>query len=83
MKYTLVYTARAVRDIKTLDTLVKKRMAEKIVQLKERPLRKAKKLIHSKLGSYRYRIGDYRIVFDIAGKDVVILRVGHRREIYR
>ncbi len=83
MKYTLVYTARAVRDIETLDALVKKRMAAKIVQLREQPLRKAKKLIHSKLGFYRYRIGDYRIVFDLDGKDIVILRVGHRREIYR
>ncbi|MDO9513456.1 MAG: type II toxin-antitoxin system RelE/ParE family toxin [Elusimicrobiota bacterium] len=83
MKYTLVYTARAVRDIETLDTLVKKRIAEKIIQLKKSPLKKAKKLIHSKIGSYRYRIGDYRIVFDLDGKDIVILRVGHRREIYR
>ncbi|MBU3955081.1 type II toxin-antitoxin system RelE/ParE family toxin [bacterium] len=83
MKYTLVYTARAVRDIEILDTLVKKRMAEKILQLKESPLKKAKKLIHSKIGSYRYRIGDYRIVFDLAGKNIVILRAGHRREICR
>jgi len=35
------------------------------------------------LGTYRFRIGDYRVIFDIEGKDIVALRVGHRRDIYR
>jgi len=35
------------------------------------------------LDTFRFRIGDYRVVFDIAGKDVVVLRVGHRSSIYR
>ncbi|MFZ6016134.1 MAG: type II toxin-antitoxin system RelE family toxin [Nitrospirota bacterium] len=26
---------------------------------------------------------DYRVIFDIEGKDIVILRVGHRKEIYK
>ncbi|MDZ4853875.1 MAG: type II toxin-antitoxin system RelE/ParE family toxin [Nitrospirota bacterium] len=37
----------------------------------------------SELGSYRFRIGDYRVVFDIEGDEIVVLRVGHRRDIYR
>ncbi|WP_121990726.1 type II toxin-antitoxin system RelE/ParE family toxin [Nitrospira lenta] len=28
-------------------------------------------------------MGDYRVVFDLEGGQVVILRVGHRREIYK
>ena len=43
----------------------------------------ASKLIDETLGQYRYRIGDYRVIFDIHGQNIVILRVGHRREIYR
>ena len=36
-------------------------------------------------GLWRIRQGDYRVVYSIddAGKLVIILRVGHRREIYR
>jgi len=83
VKYTLRYTQRAVTDIEQLDTLVKKRLAGKILELQDNPVGKSKKLLNMKLGSYRYRIGDYRIIFDIKGTDVVILRVGHRREIYR
>jgi mRNA-degrading endonuclease RelE of RelBE toxin-antitoxin system len=28
-------------------------------------------------------IGDYRVIFDIEGNELVVLRVGHRPEIYR
>lgn len=83
MKYTLVYTKRAVEDIEKLDTLAKKRIGIKILELQNSPIEKSRKLFNSKLGSYRYRIGDYRIIFDLDGIRVVILRVGHRKEIYR
>jgi mRNA interferase RelE/StbE len=35
-------------------------------------------------GLYRYRYGDYRIIYQIyeADKQVIILKVGHRREVY-
>ncbi|SMH47171.1 mRNA interferase RelE/StbE [Rathayibacter oskolensis] len=36
-------------------------------------------------GEYRVRVGDYRIVYDIQDGELVILvlRVAHRREVYR
>ena len=36
-------------------------------------------------GEYRIRVGDYRIVYDIQDDELVILvlRIGHRREVYR
>jgi mRNA-degrading endonuclease RelE of RelBE toxin-antitoxin system len=37
---------------------------------------------HPKLGSYRFRIGDYRVIFDLEKEDMVILRIGNRLEIY-
>jgi mRNA-degrading endonuclease RelE of RelBE toxin-antitoxin system len=38
---------------------------------------------HKETGGWRWRVGDYRIRYDIAGNDVVLHRVRHRREIYR
>ncbi|MFH1436719.1 MAG: type II toxin-antitoxin system RelE/ParE family toxin, partial [Pseudomonadota bacterium] len=29
------------------------------------------------------RVGDYRIIFDMEGLEIVILRVGHRKHIYK
>jgi len=49
----------------------------------EEPFRYARKLIHPKIGTYRFRIGDYRVVFDIDDKSIVVLRIGHRRDIYK
>ncbi|NUN98684.1 MAG: type II toxin-antitoxin system RelE/ParE family toxin [Candidatus Omnitrophica bacterium] len=51
--------------------------------LRHTPLKHARKLSNSSIGTYRYRIGNYRVIFDLADRDVVVLRVGHRREIYR
>ncbi|MBF0317063.1 MAG: type II toxin-antitoxin system RelE/ParE family toxin [Nitrospirae bacterium] len=35
------------------------------------------------MGNYRLRVDNYRVIFDIEGWDIVILRVGHRQDIYR
>ena len=40
------------------------------------PLRRALK------GYWKLRVGDYRVIYKIAGKTVIILRIGHRREVY-
>lgn len=83
MQYSLLYTKTAVKDIKKLDIVAQKRLKKKLELLASDPLHYSKKLVHSDLGTYRYRVGDYRIVFDLEGKDIIILRVGHRREIYK
>jgi len=46
-------------------------------------LKHASKLTDPALGTYRFRIGDYRVIFDIEEKEIVVLRVGHRKDIYR
>ena len=83
MKYRLVYTHRAIRDLDELDASVKQRIGKTLLRYESDPLQHAEFLKQSELGSYRFRIGDYRAVFDLAGDEIVILRVGHRREIYR
>ncbi len=83
MKYTLVYTRRAQRDIKKLESDTKGRIGKALFRFSEEPLRFAEKLSDPILGEYRFRIGDYRVIFDIEGNEIVVLRVGHRREIYK
>lgn len=78
MKYNLVYTRRAVRDIQKLDSVIKKRIGAKLLQYQSSPMKYAEVMIDSALGCYRFRIGDYRVIFDIEENDIVILRVGHR-----
>ena len=83
MKYRLVYTQRAERDIRGLDPGIRERLGKSLLQYSEEPLKHAEKLTDSSLGDFRFRIGDYRVIFDILGDKIIVLRVGHRREIYR
>jgi mRNA interferase RelE/StbE len=83
VKYTLVYTRRAQRDIKKLESDTKDRIGKALLRFSEEPLRFAEKLSDPILGEYRFRIGDYRVIFDIEGNEIVVLRVGHRRDIYK
>ncbi|MDA8326126.1 MAG: type II toxin-antitoxin system RelE/ParE family toxin [Nitrospiraceae bacterium] len=83
MKYELVYTRRAEKDITKLEPVIKNRVGKTLLRFSKEPLTFAEKLIDSSLGTYRFRRGDYRVVFDISGNQIVVLRVGHRREIYK
>jgi len=81
--YKIIFTERAVKDVQKLNPEIRKRIALKIKEFSDAPLDHARKLSHPKIGSYRFRIGDYRVIFDIIGDEIVILRIGHRKEIYK
>jgi len=83
VKYGLVYTHRAFKDIRKLEDNVKQRIGKVLKEYEEEPFRYASKLIDPALGTYRFRIGDYRVIFDIKGEELIVLRVGHRKDIYR
>ena len=83
MSFKIIYTKSAVKDIGKLDRVAKKKIKQKLEDYSRQPLDHARKLIDSRIGIYRWRIGNYRVVFDIHGRVIVILRIGHRREIYR
>lgn len=82
MEYEILITKKAVGQIKKLDAVVKKKIGKKILLLKTDPLKISKKLINSKLGDYRYRINNYRVIYEIKGNKIYILKIGHRREVY-
>jgi len=83
MNYNLVYTRKAEKDIKKFDSSIKSRIGNALLKLQDNPLLYSEKLSDPALVTYKFRIGDYRVIFDIEGNDVVILRIGHRREIYK
>ncbi len=47
------------------------------------PLSFAKRLTHFGAGQYRFRIGDYRVTFDVREQTIIVLAIGHRSEIYK
>ncbi|HVV25468.1 MAG TPA: type II toxin-antitoxin system RelE/ParE family toxin [Candidatus Saccharimonadales bacterium] len=85
MSYRLKIEGRAKKDLQALDTVTQRRIAKKLKFFLDQPdpLEHAKKLVDAAAGTYRWRIGPYRIIFDAEGKTIRLLRVQHRREVYR
>ena len=83
MKYKIVFTRRAMKDISRLQPGVKERIGDALTRYSKDPLGYARRMVDPSLGSYRFRVGDYRVIFDLEGDEIIVLRVGHRKEIYR
>jgi mRNA interferase RelE/StbE len=78
------YSSKFLADLKKLDPPVQRRIVDAIeAKLLRDPFGRGKKLV-SKTGpgQWRFRVGDYRVRFDIEGRTVFFYRVRHRREIY-
>jgi mRNA interferase RelE/StbE len=83
MAFEVSFSERAAKEFKKLDKQVQRRIIEKLTEYAATEnLSEAKKLINPSLGQWRYRIGDYRIIFDLVGKDIQVLKVAHRSEVY-
>ena len=87
-KVAVFYTEHARKDLLTLEKSISKRVVIAVEKnTKENPLKNAKALKGIFSGMYRYRVGDYRVIFENTEKKeiivVAILRVKHRKDIYR
>ena len=89
MAWTLEFSDNARRTLKALDITVARRIVGFLrdrVATSDDP-RKLGSSFHGKKyqGQLRYRVGDYRIITEIHDKVLVIIviEIGHRREIYR
>ena len=87
MQYKVIFTERAKKQLKKLDKHIAALIIgwlEKNIQNCENPGLHGKGLVENKSGQWRYRIGDYRVICEIQDKEIIVLvlEVGHRREIY-
>lgn len=85
-RYSVLLTPKAEKEYKKLNPTIKTRLAKTISNLSLNQLpQQFKYLTGNHLAQFRVRVGDYRILYDIYHKDktVLILRIGHRRDIYK
>jgi mRNA interferase RelE/StbE len=83
--YRLAITRRAAKDLTTLPKAVVRRIDAKILSLAQAPRPAEAVKLKGADALYRLRVGDYRIVYEVQDDLVVIVivRIGHRREVYR
>jgi len=81
--FDIVVTEKAAKDFKKIGSITSLQIARKLKEYSANPFLYARKLSDSKIGSFRFRIGDYRAIVDIEGTKIIVLRIGHRKDIYK
>ncbi len=85
--YRIDFTLSALKDLKKIDPLWQRKILDRIKLLASgfQNDHQIKKIKGGPRNRFRVRVGDYRIVFDQEEgiKILLILRIGHRKEIYR
>lgn len=85
MTYRIKVSPSAARQLRKLDVAARRRIQAAVELLAQEPRPSGAKKLVGGDGEWRVRTGDYRIVYEINDGILVVLvlAVGHRREIYR
>ena len=85
VRYAVELLPSAQRELTALPEDVQRRIANRIDGLREDPRPPGVKQLQGEDRLYRLRVGDYRVIYSIDGRRLVVLviRIGHRGEVYR
>lgn len=83
--YKVSFRRSAEKEFRKVPVKDLRRIPEKIAFLSEDPRPPGSQLLKGENRYYRIRQGDYRIVYeaDDSARSLIVIKLGHRREIYR
>ncbi len=84
MAYHVILKRSTEKELDALQANIRERIIKRLLVLEDNPRPSGIKKLQGQ-ESYRLRVGDFRVLYtvDDKAKRVVILAVGHRREVYR
>lgn len=82
MTYEIVFSDKALTQLKKMEKNVQERIIAVLERIRVRPEVYVTKLVGDP--GYKLRVGDYRVIMDIDNKTIriLILKIGHRKNIY-
>jgi len=85
MGYAVFIAPAAARQLEKLESGARRRVRLAIDALAEAPRPNGCKKLSATENAYRIRVGDYRVLYEIEDRRLVVLvvRVAHRREVSR
>ena len=83
MAYNIVYKKSVQRDLKKVPKMEADRILNQIEQELSQNADAYPVLKGQFAGLRKYRVGDYRVIYAIVGDDCLVLRIGHRKEVYK
>lgn len=81
MTFKIIWDKKAIDFLDKLEIQISRRIILKVKELANNPFSKDVKRLQGE-STFRLRVGDYRIIFDIIRDTIIILKVGHRKNIY-
>jgi len=81
-KSEIIFTKESLRKLKQLDRQTQIRIIKELRILEEEPFT-GKRLVGRLQGLLSLRVGDYRIIYQVADNKIIIRTVGHRKTIYK
>jgi mRNA interferase RelE/StbE len=84
MRYSVIVQRRAQKRIARFPTNIQDRIERGLQALSDEPRPPGSRKLRGKEG-WRIRVGDYRAIYEIddEAREVIVVDVGHRRDIYR
>lgn len=85
MSYLVIWDPEALAELRDLPKQISDRITKKVeTYLALNPRQLGEALLGGFSGLYRYRVGDYRVIYEIHDAKITIhvVRVGHRRNVY-
>jgi mRNA interferase RelE/StbE len=85
MAFHVVFAPAAARQFADLPRQIQTRLRPRIDALADDPRPAGVERLTGATDLYRLRVGDYRVIFAIQDQELIVLivRVAHRREVYR
>lgn len=85
MRWRVVLTTRAERELVSYPPDLHRRIIRRLETLEGDPRPPGSRKLGGKADLWRIRVGDYRIVYRVEDAVLVVLvvRIGHRRDVYR
>ncbi len=85
MSYTIKFSAHAARSFRKLPRRIQVRLYAAIEPLRDNPRMTGSEKLKGSDNTYRIRVGDYRVLYEIMDKVLVVyvIETGYRREVYR
>ena len=81
--FKLIYADEVFKQLEKLEKSIQERIINTLERIRIRPYPYVKKLVASPY--FRLRVGDYRAILDIKNDEmtIMVVEVGHRRNIYK
>ncbi len=83
MAYKVLYKASVESDLRKLDKTDTRRIVDKLEKDLGNDPNKGIPLKGSYQGLFRYRIGEFRIIYAKSRDGILVLRIGYRKDIYK